>query len=104
MTRARIGDRYRSLEDVAVTGIVGFSGAPVSQSCAGTLPAGTVVRILNDPGERAIAVYARPVQYKKFEKLLVSADDRAEQHYAGYQLVLSFSDLASSWELLPPVT
>lgn len=53
--------------------------------------------------ERASAITARPVQYRRFERLLVSADDRAERHHDGYYLVLSFGDLASHFRLLLPV-
>lgn len=100
--RPRKGERYCSLGEVEVSGIVAFRGVPISQSCGGRLPAGTVVRVLGDPNERASAITARPVQYRRFERLLVSADDRAERHYDGYYLVLSFTDLASHFKLLPP--
>jgi hypothetical protein len=101
MKRPRKGERYRGLDEVEVSGIVAFRGVPVSQSCGGSLPAGTVIRVLGDPNERASAITARPVQYRKFERLLVSADDRAERHYDGYYLVVSFADLASHFKLLP---
>lgn len=99
MKRPRKGERYRSLHDMEVAGIVAFSGAPISQSCGGTLPAGTLIRVLSDPNERATAITARPVDHSRFERAFVSADDLAEQHYAGYYLVLSFAQLAANFTL-----
>jgi len=49
---------------------------------------------VGDANERASAVTARPVQYRRFDRLLVSADDRAERHHDGSYLVLLFADLA----------
>ena len=100
MKRPRKGEHYRSLHDVEVVGLVGFSGAPISQSCGGTLPAGTTIRVISDPSRRATAITARPLDSSRFETEFVSADDRAEQHYAGYYLVLSFEQLAKSFKLV----
>ena len=50
----------------------------------------------------APAQSSRPVQYRRFERLLVSADARAERHYDGYYLVLLFADLPPHFRLLPP--
>ena len=102
MKRPRKGERYRSVDEVRVSGVVAFRGVPVSQSCGGNLPIGTVIRILSDPNERATAVTARPVDYRRFESVLVSADDLSERHYDGYYLVLSFAQLELHFTLLSP--
>jgi hypothetical protein len=60
MKRPRKAERYRSLDEVEVSGIVAFRGVPVSQSCGGRLPAGTVIRVLGDPNERASASQRDP--------------------------------------------
>ena len=70
-------------------------------SCSGVND-GNRVRV-GDANERASAVTARLVQYRRCERLLVSADDRAERHDDGYYLVLLFADLASPFRLASPV-
>ncbi|HVT07515.1 MAG TPA: hypothetical protein VHO67_08660 [Polyangia bacterium] len=99
MNRPTKGQRYRAKSDLDVRGIISYS-APFTGGFRGTLPAGATLTVEDDPPSFARGVYLRPDDYRRFESLFVSADERGAHNYSGYAVVVTFEDLESGFDRL----
>ncbi len=76
-------------------------GAPYSDAHRGTLPAGEIVTLRDDPADGATAVGAVPDRYKELEGTFVPAVDRMNPKYGNYVLILDLDSLARDFEPMP---
>ncbi len=95
------GDRYRTIRDVRVRGLVTFNN-PSSGGFLAVLPRGEVVVVEHDPPAKARGVYAIPQRYEELEPALVPERDRMSDAYGSYALTISFDQLNEDFEQLPP--
>lgn len=93
-SRPRRGERYvvtDALETIALTHWKApFTGGERVQAVPGL-----EFVVDRDPPDEAIAVVAAPVDYARWERLLVSDEDRTHPQYDGYSLSIRIDKLAS---------
>ena len=69
--------------------------APFTGGDEQTLPVGLEFVVQHDPLEGATAVNGRADPYELWEQRLVSEEDRSNEKYGGFYLVITFDDLAA---------
>jgi len=75
--------------------------APFTGGYERVLPAGEIFRIINDPPEKATAVYADAENYKKLHKTFIPLSDRMRFiFYRGYYLCIKIKDIEEKCESL----
>lgn len=82
-----------------VNGVVTFC-APCSGGFHGTIPAGEILIVDQEPPASARGTYFVPARYKDFEHQFVSDRDRSDPKYSGYAIACSFDDIDSYLELV----
>ena len=97
--RPRKGQRYRSLHDTPVRGVITYRN-PSSGSFRGVLPQGEVVKIESTPPSSATAAYAIPERYSELESQLISGGETRSSAYGSYALVISFGSLEADFEVV----
>lgn len=90
--RPKKDERYEVIEALE-TGVLTQWQSPFTGGYDRTLPRGLQFIILHDPPEWATGTAVHPTPYDDWEKILVTADDRASAKYDGYYIVISFDDL-----------
>jgi hypothetical protein len=89
------GQRWEVTRDLATGGITMWR-APFTGGFNCTLPAGTVLRVENDPVPGARAVYCLPEDYEGLEQLVVPEADRRGDKYDGYALVVLLEEFGQT--------
>ena len=93
------GMRLRTRREMSVRGVITF-GAPCSGGFEGSIPAGEILIVDQDPPAFAKGVYLVPGRYKDFERLFVPESDRADPAYSGYAISCSFESVSSDLETI----
>ena len=88
------GARFFVTEEKEVHGLTSWS-APFTGSFECTIPAGTLLEVLNDSVATAEGFGCKPVNYKQFESLHVPESDRHAPKYGGYYFVFKKSEIGS---------
>jgi hypothetical protein len=94
----RVGDVYVCRSDVAVE-IMTVGRTPVTGGGRYTLPGGTRIRIDSAAGERPVAVYALPVDYRAVERAAIPFLTRIWPWYGGYCLAIDTRQLLTDFIL-----
>ena len=86
------GEIYESTSEVAITYMTSYH-APFTGGDKTTLPAGVKVIVHKPNSKRPTGVYCTPLDYEKFEDLLIPKDETESPNYAGYHLSVDTVDL-----------
>jgi hypothetical protein len=95
----RKGQRYRTVRDLEV-GVLTHFRAPFTDGARAILRAGEVFTVALDPAALATAAQCNPERYEALEKELVPEEDRTDQKYSGYSLVIDFESIERDCELV----
>ncbi len=96
----KTGQKYIANEDIKITCMTSWR-APFTGGYDRILPAGEEFIIANDPPKGATAVYANPINYRKFHKQFVPWTDRIRiLLYAGYYLCIEIKKIEESCRLV----
>ncbi len=97
--RPQKGQRYRSLKDLKVNGVVTFS-MPFTGSFQGVLPKGEILVVEYDPPPRANGVYLQPENFEALETRLIPHEDRTHPKYDSFAISATFDSLEQDFERL----
>jgi hypothetical protein len=97
--RVAEGDRFRVLEDHALTGLSMWR-APFTGAFDCVLPAGLIL-VASEQQEGATGFGCVPEEYEEGERMLVPEEDRNRPKYAGYYFVLRNAEIGTWFDRVP---
>jgi hypothetical protein len=99
----QVGQRYHSVEQVEAICLFSYR-APFTGGEKVTLPTGIELEIVSEPPLGATGANCTPIDYEKYEALLVPNNILADTAYDGYHLVVMFEQIENSFELVADAT
>jgi hypothetical protein len=92
-------DIYESIEDVEITYTTHWR-APASGGEKFVLRKGIAIKVeVDDNDLEPIGVYAKPLEYKKYEEEIIPVEDRVHPKYSGYGLYIDTKILNEKFKL-----
>ena len=92
--KLREGEKFRTCGEVETLYLTSYR-APYTGGGKAVLPAGFEFEVMHDQVDGAPGVNCRALEYERYEQVLVSRQEMADDKYAGYHIVMRGDVIAS---------